>query len=193
MHDISFLHCLIWHGNGWDEVQKSVSFGLKQIASLAGYNFHVARVAVQVGCTSVVGKDHAATGRRHGCIYGCLLPPNGRDRQAKTPHTFAPSQPGLKHNLCWNIHLTPFYHNQTELCIISEGQIEFLSWLAAEVGLPPLEEWRVRLYRTVEQCVSSHVDGYRDALDAEYWIQQWQPSRQRFVPSLSWSSAASVS
>lgn len=63
-----------------------------------------------------------------------------------------------------------------------DKQIEFLNCFAAEVGLPPFENWRHQLYRKVVHCIYSDCDDeYRDTLDADEWIQQWQLSLQRFL------------
>ncbi|ONK73789.1 uncharacterized protein A4U43_C04F35380 [Asparagus officinalis] len=54
-------------------------------------------------------------------------------------------------------------------------EVEHLNWLTAEVGLPPLEDWRFQIYRTVLRRISAHDDNYRDNLDVDSLIQHSLP------------------
>ncbi|KAL0923723.1 hypothetical protein M5K25_007792 [Dendrobium thyrsiflorum] len=49
---------------------------------------------------------------------------------------------------------------------------EYLNWLAAEIGLPPIEEWKLQMYSLVMKSIMSHDAGYRDKWDADYWMSQ---------------------
>ncbi|XP_020263736.1 flavin-containing monooxygenase FMO GS-OX-like 2 isoform X2 [Asparagus officinalis] len=57
-------------------------------------------------------------------------------------------------------------------------EVEHLNWLTAEVGLPPLEDWRFQIYRTVLRRISAHDDNYRDNLDVDSLIQHSLPRVQ---------------
>ncbi|KAK9283382.1 hypothetical protein L1049_011624 [Liquidambar formosana] len=48
------------------------------------------------------------------------------------------------------------------------NEIEYKNWLLAEVGLPPLEEWRERMFTDVK-LIRAMQDGYRDQWDDAYW------------------------
>lgn len=58
---------------------------------------------------------------------------------------------------------------------------KYLNWLVTELGLPPLEEWRHRMYRTVIERICVHEDGFRDTWDDDYWNQQSQSSNTGVV------------
>ncbi|KAK1324937.1 Flavin-containing monooxygenase FMO GS-OX5 [Acorus calamus] len=48
-------------------------------------------------------------------------------------------------------------------------EIDYMNWLAAQVGVPPLDKWKEQMYLAVFECYSSQIDGYRDNWDDEYW------------------------
>ncbi|XP_039141525.1 flavin-containing monooxygenase FMO GS-OX5-like isoform X2 [Dioscorea cayenensis subsp. rotundata] len=52
------------------------------------------------------------------------------------------------------------------------NEIEYLNWLTSVVSLPPIEEWRIQMYRAAIESLKSHNDGYRDNWDAEYWTKK---------------------
>ncbi|XP_059651579.1 flavin-containing monooxygenase FMO GS-OX5-like isoform X2 [Cornus florida] len=52
-------------------------------------------------------------------------------------------------------------------------KFEYMDWLAAQVGIPPLEEKRKRLYVQIwKLATSSQPEGYRDEWDIDNWISQ---------------------
>ncbi|KAJ0962041.1 hypothetical protein J5N97_029869 [Dioscorea zingiberensis] len=52
------------------------------------------------------------------------------------------------------------------------NEIEYLNWLASEVDLPPIEDWRLQMYRAAIENLKSHNDGYRDNWNAAYWTEK---------------------
>ena len=48
-------------------------------------------------------------------------------------------------------------------------QIEYRNWLLAQVEMPPLKEWRGRMYRECVKFAKAKPDGYRDQWDDDYW------------------------
>ncbi|XP_039141824.1 flavin-containing monooxygenase FMO GS-OX5-like isoform X2 [Dioscorea cayenensis subsp. rotundata] len=49
------------------------------------------------------------------------------------------------------------------------NEIEYLNWLASEVSLPSIEEWKIQMYHAVIESFKSGIDGFRDDWDTEYW------------------------
>lgn len=48
-------------------------------------------------------------------------------------------------------------------------QSEYKNWLAAQIGLPPLEEWRENM---LKECIKKLIETptkYRDQWDDAYW------------------------
>ncbi|RWR89825.1 flavin-containing monooxygenase FMO GS-OX-like protein 5 isoform X2 [Cinnamomum micranthum f. kanehirae] len=54
------------------------------------------------------------------------------------------------------------------------SKFEYKKWLVAQIGLPPLEEWRESMYVACIKSLLSNFDGYRDEWewDEKYWSQQ---------------------
>lgn len=48
-------------------------------------------------------------------------------------------------------------------------QIAYKNWLLAHIGLPPLDEWKVKIYNETVKNIRGMQDGYRDRLDDAYW------------------------
>ncbi|KAK9282906.1 hypothetical protein L1049_011131 [Liquidambar formosana] len=46
---------------------------------------------------------------------------------------------------------------------------EYKNWLLAQIGLPPLEEWRIKLMEEAIKFVIPKEDGYRNQWDDDYW------------------------
>lgn len=47
--------------------------------------------------------------------------------------------------------------------------MEYRNWLLAEVGMPPLKEWRGKMYREALKSAMIKLDRYRDDWDDDYW------------------------
>ncbi|XP_043725021.1 flavin-containing monooxygenase FMO GS-OX5-like [Telopea speciosissima] len=58
-------------------------------------------------------------------------------------------------------------------------QFEYKNWLAAQLGLPPMEDWVEQMATISVKLAYSDLDGYRDNFKGDYWIQQLQSSSQR--------------
>ncbi|KAK9283998.1 hypothetical protein L1049_012257 [Liquidambar formosana] len=52
--------------------------------------------------------------------------------------------------------------------VLYPNEIEYKHWLAAQNGLPPLEEWRDRMFTESFKLVNSQ-DGCKDQWDDDYW------------------------
>ncbi|XP_010264400.1 PREDICTED: flavin-containing monooxygenase FMO GS-OX-like 5 [Nelumbo nucifera] len=46
---------------------------------------------------------------------------------------------------------------------------EYKNWVAAQVGLPPVEEWMKQMYSAAVKNIRSHQEGFRDEWDDDYW------------------------
>ena len=44
-----------------------------------------------------------------------------------------------------------------------------MNWLLAQVGMPPLKEWRGRMYKECAMLAKAKRDGYKDQWDDDYW------------------------
>ncbi|KAM0934339.1 putative flavin monooxygenase, FAD/NAD(P)-binding domain superfamily [Dioscorea sansibarensis] len=66
------------------------------------------------------------------------------------------------------------------------NEIEYMNWLASEVNLPPIEEWRIQIYHAAIESLKSCNDGYRENWDAEYWTEK-SMSALSMVSILQWS------
>ncbi|KAI0520605.1 hypothetical protein KFK09_008081 [Dendrobium nobile] len=64
---------------------------------------------------------------------------------------------------------------------LSAHEPGYLNWLAAEVGLPLVEEWKLQLYSSSMKGVVSYDDSYRDRWNLDQWISQTQHANQREV------------
>ncbi|KAG0474900.1 hypothetical protein HPP92_014586 [Vanilla planifolia] len=62
----------------------------------------------------------------------------------------------------------PVHHSH----YIAPDEPEYLNWLASEVGLPPVEEWKQQMYNSVMEYIKSHEDGFRDSTDSSFWISK---------------------
>ncbi|XP_039141522.1 flavin-containing monooxygenase FMO GS-OX5-like isoform X2 [Dioscorea cayenensis subsp. rotundata] len=48
------------------------------------------------------------------------------------------------------------------------NEIEYLNWLTSEVSLPPMEEWRIQIYRAAIESLKSHNDREPESNDSPY-------------------------
>ncbi|KAJ9685467.1 hypothetical protein PVL29_017488 [Vitis rotundifolia] len=69
-----------------------------------------------------------------------------------------------------------YYHHMEETGVpksfthvLPPNEIEYRNWLLAQVGMPPLKEWRGRMYRECVKFAKAKLDGYRDQWDDDYW------------------------
>ncbi|PON74328.1 FAD/NAD(P)-binding domain containing protein [Parasponia andersonii] len=69
-----------------------------------------------------------------------------------------------------------FYRKMQELGLpkrsthfMTPYQLGYINWLCAQIGLPPLENWRFKMY---EESIKNFIemrDGYKDHWDDAYW------------------------
>ena len=45
----------------------------------------------------------------------------------------------------------------------------YRNWLLAQGGMPPLKEWRGKMFRECLKAAMTKLDGYRDQWDDDYW------------------------
>jgi hypothetical protein len=50
---------------------------------------------------------------------------------------------------------------------IDERQVEYMDWVAAQVGEPPMEARRREIYEKALRCIWSLDDSYRDSWEEE--------------------------
>ncbi|XP_042505601.1 flavin-containing monooxygenase FMO GS-OX-like 3 [Macadamia integrifolia] len=62
-----------------------------------------------------------------------------------------------------------------------KDQFEYKNWLAAQVGLSPMEDWLDQMVAISIKAMLSDLDGYRDNFDGDYWFQQLKSSSRRIV------------
>eukprot|EP00261_Vitis_vinifera_P032104 XP_019073347.1 PREDICTED: flavin-containing monooxygenase FMO GS-OX-like 2 isoform X2 [Vitis vinifera] len=69
-----------------------------------------------------------------------------------------------------------YYHHMEETGVpksfthvLPPNEIEYRNWLLAQVEMPPLKEWRGRMYRECVKFAKAKLDGYRDQWDDDYW------------------------
>ncbi|WKA02180.1 hypothetical protein VitviT2T_020398 [Vitis vinifera] len=69
-----------------------------------------------------------------------------------------------------------YYHHMEETGVpksfthvLPPNEIEYRNWLLAQVEMPPLKEWRGRMYRECVKFANAKPDGYRDQWDDDYW------------------------
>ncbi|XP_034705556.1 flavin-containing monooxygenase FMO GS-OX-like 2 [Vitis riparia] len=62
-----------------------------------------------------------------------------------------------------------YYHHMEETGVpksfthvLPPNEIEYRNWLLAQVEMPPLKEWRGRMYRECVKFAKAKPDGYRD-------------------------------
>lgn len=61
-------------------------------------------------------------------------------------------------------------------------QVDYKHWLVAQIGLPPLEDWRENMYRVCFKNLVEMKEAYRDEWDDNYWdaiIQSESPSQNQ--------------
>ncbi|CAA7391654.1 unnamed protein product [Spirodela intermedia] len=58
-------------------------------------------------------------------------------------------------------------------------QPEYKDWLAAEIGLAPLDDWRDQMYLSAVEGILSHDDAYRDSWDDDFWREKIESASQR--------------
>ncbi|KAL6326059.1 hypothetical protein AAG906_000934 [Vitis piasezkii] len=69
-----------------------------------------------------------------------------------------------------------YYHHMEETGVpkrfthvLPPNEIEYMNWLLAQVGMPPLKEWRGRMYKECAMLAKAKRDGYKDQWDDDYW------------------------
>ncbi|KAL6326098.1 hypothetical protein AAG906_000973 [Vitis piasezkii] len=69
-----------------------------------------------------------------------------------------------------------YYHHMEETGVpksfthvLPPNEIEYRNWLLAQLEMPPLKEWRGRMYRECVKFAKAKPDGYRDQWDDDYW------------------------
>ncbi|XP_042503901.1 flavin-containing monooxygenase FMO GS-OX5-like isoform X2 [Macadamia integrifolia] len=60
-----------------------------------------------------------------------------------------------------------------------KDQSKYRNWLAAQVGLPPIDDWVDQMAAVIYKFLTSDLDGYRDNFNGDYWIQQFKSSSER--------------
>ncbi|KAK9283507.1 hypothetical protein L1049_011753 [Liquidambar formosana] len=53
--------------------------------------------------------------------------------------------------------------------VLPPNEIEYKNWLVGQNGLPPVEEWRDRMYAETVKLLKTMQDGCKDQWDDDYW------------------------
>ncbi|KAK1305327.1 Flavin-containing monooxygenase FMO GS-OX5 [Acorus calamus] len=60
---------------------------------------------------------------------------------------------------------TPKHHTHR----LHPYELDYMNWLAAQVGVPPLDKWKEQMHLALIQGYKSKTNAYRDNYDNEYW------------------------